>query len=191
MFQKIYGSCRNVYLIETNLFPFVAARKLIKFRCSNFYESGILWWVGQIKHIDSLMCNLLIKFVAFIVERVFENWYRSWMGLISLFLLFIPIFCWMVLFESSGSICSIGTTTALLWKMVCSLANRTGCKWSRYRRFCVLVLRIISLLFFVFQHFTAFSINVTWFFTVRAYDCSLLSVQLAIIWSYCRPCGYW
>ena len=48
MLEVFYGSCAKYYVFERRPFPFVAARQLIEFRCSEFDESGILEWVGQI-----------------------------------------------------------------------------------------------------------------------------------------------
>ena len=48
MLGVFYGSCAYYKIFEYRPFPFVAARKLMQFRCSKFDESAILLWVGQI-----------------------------------------------------------------------------------------------------------------------------------------------
>ena len=67
MLDVFYGSCAYYYISEYRLFPFVAARQLMEFQFSESDESGILCGVGQIKHIVSLMQNLPIGVVVFLV----------------------------------------------------------------------------------------------------------------------------
>ena len=67
MSEVFYGSYACYYVFECRLFPFVAARHLTDFLCSKFDENGVPWWVGQIYRFVSLMCNLPIGVVAFLV----------------------------------------------------------------------------------------------------------------------------
>ena len=63
----IYVSCACYCIFENRPLPFVAARQLMEFLCSNFYDSGTLLQLDQLWHTVLLMCHPPIGVVTFLV----------------------------------------------------------------------------------------------------------------------------